>query len=83
MKIIDQTPFYKENGELSIVDRGKAIMQFGFGWFKEIEAQKAIIAVFDKILEKISHSCKMLSPRVWMPESHLSWSARPAFSLCF
>jgi hypothetical protein len=52
MKIIDQTPYYKENGELSIVDRGKAIMQFGFGWFKEIEAQKAIIAVFDKILDK-------------------------------
>ena len=52
MKIIDQTPFYKENGELSIVDRGKAILQFGFGWFKEVEAQNTIIDVFDKILDK-------------------------------
>ena len=52
MKIIDHTPYYKENGELSIVDRGKAIMQFGFSWFKEIEAQKNIIAVFDKILDR-------------------------------
>jgi hypothetical protein len=52
MKIIDQTPFYKENGELSLFDRGKAIMQFGFGWFKEIEAQKSVIAVLDKVLDK-------------------------------
>jgi hypothetical protein len=52
MKIIDHTPYYKENGELSVVDRGKAIMQFGFGWFKEIEAQKDIITVFDKILDR-------------------------------
>ena len=52
MKIIDQTPFFKENGEISIVDRGKAIMQFGLGWFKDIEAQKTIIAVFEKVLDK-------------------------------
>ena len=52
MKIIDQTPFYKENGELSLVDRGKAILQFGLGWFKEIEAQKSVIAVLDKVLDK-------------------------------
>lgn len=52
MKIIDQTPFYNENGELSLTDRAKAIMEFGFGWFKEIEAQKAIIAVFEKVLDR-------------------------------
>jgi hypothetical protein len=52
MRIIDQTPFFKENGEISIVDRGKAIMQYGFGWFKDIEAQKTIIAVFEKVLDK-------------------------------
>jgi len=52
MRIIDQTPFYNENGQISLVDRGKAMMQFGFGWFKEIEAQNTIIGVFDKILDK-------------------------------
>jgi hypothetical protein len=52
MRIIDQTPFYNENGEISLVDRSKAVLQFGFGWFKEIEAQKTIISVFDKILDK-------------------------------
>jgi len=52
LKIIDQTPFFQENGELSLLDRGKAIIQFGFGWFKEIEAQKSVIAVLDKKLDK-------------------------------
>lgn len=52
MKIIDQTPFYKENGELSIIDRGKAILQYGLGWFKEIEAQKSVLSVLDKVLDK-------------------------------
>ena len=52
MKIVDQTPFYKENGELSFIDRAKAIMDFGPGWFKQIEAQKIIIAVLKKNLDK-------------------------------
>jgi hypothetical protein len=52
MKIIDQTPFYKENGELSLMNRGKAMMRFGAGWFNEIEAQKSVIPVFEKNLDK-------------------------------
>jgi hypothetical protein len=51
MKIIDQTPFFKENGELSLMDRGKAIMQYGSGWFKELDAQKSVIAVLDRALD--------------------------------
>jgi len=52
MKIVDQTPFYKENGEISFMDRVKAIMDFGPGWFKQIEAQKLVIAVLKKALDK-------------------------------
>jgi len=52
MKIVDQTPFYKANGELSLIDRGKAIMQFGPAWFKDIQAQKLVIAVLKKTLDK-------------------------------
>jgi hypothetical protein len=52
MKIIDRTPFYKEKGELSLIDRGKAFMQFGTSWFKEVEAQKSVIAVLGKALDK-------------------------------
>jgi hypothetical protein len=52
MKIIDQTPFYNENGEISFMDRTKATLQFGAGWIKEMEAQKSVIAVLEKNLDK-------------------------------
>ena len=52
MKIIDQTPFYTENGEISLVDRGKAMLQFGPSWLKEMEAQKSIVSIFNKVLDK-------------------------------
>ena len=53
MKIIDQTPFFnKETGEISILDRGKAMMKFGAGWMKEVEAQNQVIPILDKVLDK-------------------------------
>jgi hypothetical protein len=52
MKIIDQTPFYnKETGEISILDRGKALIKFGPTWIKEVEGQKQIITVLEKVLD--------------------------------
>jgi hypothetical protein len=63
MKIVDQTPFYKENGELSLLDRGKAIMQFGPGWFKQIEAQKSVISILKKFLDKnYTLLCNVIPP---------------------
>jgi hypothetical protein len=52
MKIIDQTPFYKDKTKLSLMDRGRVIMQFGSGWIKEVEAQNSVISVLDKVLDK-------------------------------
>ena len=52
MKIIDQTPFYKENSSLSLMDRGKAMLQFGTGWMKEVEAQNTVISVLGRALDK-------------------------------
>jgi hypothetical protein len=52
MKIIDQTPFYNENGEISLLDRLKASMQFGKSWWAEMEAQKAVLPVLGKVLDK-------------------------------
>ena len=63
MKIVDQTPFYKENGELSGMDRARAVLQFGLGWFKEIEAQKSVIAVLKKNLDKnYTLLCNVIPP---------------------
>lgn len=50
MKIINKTPFYNEKGEISLVDRAKAMLQFGKSWLDEVEAQTAILPLFEKNL---------------------------------
>jgi len=53
MKIIDHTPFYNnETGEISFLDRLKAIMKFGTFWIKEVEAQKQIITVLGSVIDR-------------------------------
>jgi hypothetical protein len=52
MKIIDKTPFLDEKGELGIRQRLQGMLQFGFNWPNELQAQKAIINFFDRQLER-------------------------------
>ena len=52
MKIIDKTPLLDEKGELGFVQRFQGMLQFGFSWPNELQAQKAIITYFDRQLEK-------------------------------
>jgi hypothetical protein len=52
MKIIDQTPFYNEKGEITLPDRARAFLKFGKNWGTEMEAQKSVISVLDKVLDK-------------------------------
>ncbi|HEX7540860.1 MAG TPA: hypothetical protein VF352_01900 [Anaerolineales bacterium] len=53
MKIIDHTPFFnQETGEISILDRGKAMMKYGANWIKEVEAQKQVIPVLGNVLDR-------------------------------
>ncbi len=52
MKIIDKTPLLDEKGNLGILQRIQGMLQFGFNWPNELEAQKAIITFFDRQLEK-------------------------------
>jgi hypothetical protein len=52
MKIIDQTPFYNEKGELSFSDRTRAFMKYGKAWLNEMEAQKSVLPVFEKNLDR-------------------------------
>jgi len=51
MKIIDQTPFFNEKGEISLMDRAKAFMDFGRSWLAEMEAQRSILPVLEKNLD--------------------------------
>lgn len=52
MKIIDQTPFVNEKGELGFSQRVQGMLQFGVNWPAELKAQQVIINYFDRNLEK-------------------------------
>ena len=52
MKIIDKTPLLDEKGDLGFTQRLQGMLQFGFNWPKELQAQKAIISFFERQLEK-------------------------------
>ena len=52
MKIIDKTPLLDEQGNLGIVQRLQGMLQFGFNWPRELEAQKVIVTYFGRQLEK-------------------------------
>jgi len=52
MKIIDKTPLLDEKGELGVRQRLQGMLQFGFNWPNELQAQKAIINFFDHQLER-------------------------------
>lgn len=52
MKIIDKTPLVDEKGDLTLVNRIQGMLQYGFNWPRELEAQSAIIKYFDRQLEK-------------------------------
>lgn len=52
MKIIDKTPLVDESGNLSLTQRIQGMLQYGFNWPRELEAQSAIIKYFDRQLEK-------------------------------
>lgn len=53
MKIIDHTPYFNtDTGEISFLDRVRAIMKFGSPWVKEVEAQNQIIPVLGRVLDR-------------------------------
>jgi hypothetical protein len=51
MKIIDQTPYFKD-GEIGLLDRGRAMLKFGSLWLEEAEAQKSVMNILGKVLDK-------------------------------
>ncbi len=52
MKIIDKTPLQDANGNISFTARAQGTLKYGFNWYAELEAQKAVIAQLDRSLEK-------------------------------
>lgn len=52
MKLIDKTPGLDEKGEISFTGRMKGTFKYGMNWYPEMEAQKEVIALLDRSLEK-------------------------------
>ncbi len=52
MKIIDQTPLQDEAGQISLINRIQGALKYGLSWYANLEAQKTVIAVLSKVLEK-------------------------------
>jgi hypothetical protein len=52
MKVIDETPFFNEQGGISFADRLRAIMKYGNSWIAEIKAQRSVVAVLEKHLDR-------------------------------
>jgi hypothetical protein len=52
MKIIDQTPFVDDKGEISLFNRAKATLQFGPSWYGEVQAQTQVIAFLERGLDR-------------------------------
>jgi len=52
MKVIDKTPLQDEKGEMSAFQRLRGTLEYGLNWHADMEAQKAIMAQLDRVLEK-------------------------------
>lgn len=52
MKIIDQTPFQDEKGNISFTGRIQGTLKYGMDWYAEMEAQKSLMTQLNHALEK-------------------------------
>ncbi|MDO8754756.1 MAG: NERD domain-containing protein, partial [Anaerolineales bacterium] len=52
MKIIDKTTLQDKKGNISIIARIQGTLKYGWNWYAELEAQKAVIAQLSRTLEK-------------------------------
>jgi disulfide bond formation protein DsbB len=50
MKIIDKTPFRKEDGSISFPDRIQGTLKYGLNWYDRVMAQEKLIPVLEKHL---------------------------------
>jgi len=52
MKIIDKTPLQDSKGEINFSARVQGTLKYGLSWFSNLEAQKFVITLLDRMLEK-------------------------------
>ncbi len=52
MRVIDKTPLQDEKGNISAINRIQGTLKYGFSWYVELESQKFLLALLDRLLDK-------------------------------
>jgi len=52
MKIVDRTPFKGREGQISAVDRVRAMARYGSSWYSDVQAQDATAALLGRQLDR-------------------------------
>lgn len=52
MKIIDLTPFKGPDGQISTMDRVRAMTRYGTSWYSDVQAQDATVALLGRQLDR-------------------------------
>jgi len=70
MKLFDQTPLQNFKGEINLFDRIKGTIKYGPSWYPELQAQKSIIQILDRILVKgfiLIRNCTLPGSEIIIP----------------
>lgn len=52
MKIINKTPLIREDGSISLINRVKGTLRYGFSWYPDLQAQQQAIKILERQLGK-------------------------------
>ncbi|MFZ5820933.1 MAG: hypothetical protein ACOYYJ_13620 [Chloroflexota bacterium] len=70
MKLIDQTPLQNYKGEIKLLDRLKGALKYGPSWYPELQAQKTVVQLLDRILVKgfiLIRNCTLPGSQIIIP----------------
>ncbi len=70
MKLIDHTPYQNYKGEIALLDRLKGTLKYGPSWYPELQAQKTIVQLLDRILVRgfiLLRNCTLPGSEIILP----------------
>lgn len=70
MKLIDKTPYQDYKGEIALLDRLKGTLKYGPSWYPELQAQKMVVQLLDRVLARgfiLLRNCTLPGSEITMP----------------
>lgn len=70
MKLIDHTPFQNYKGEIALLDRLKGTLKYGPSWYPELQAQKTVVQLLDRVLARgfiLLRNCTLPGSEITIP----------------